>query len=406
MIDDLPVRCRKCAPCRQTHTDSWTLAAMAEHETSLESWTLTLTYKPGEVGENFLKYSDIQNLMKRLRKAGHEFRYVCAGELGGKKGRPHWHLIIFWQTPPPDRGKIIGYSDCGTYERRDWPSWPHGHTVIDPIFGARSVRYICKYIQKADEGAGKFTSSKRPGIGQDYFDAHARAQALNNAPIGRNEFIVGGWRASLSPNRWKRYRVQTVVTLEEIGADGSQLVWDTYENILTPNQQSAFNAWRDQRDLDQALLQTVTEVTVHYAKGNQHLTTYRKGNIRFLRLDLQKTKDTPAWLSGIFHSSAGYLSPGAASHARPLGSRLLFDVAISTRQFNAISKRQKPLPSNVPTERTDWLTRSAAHQRRRLLMSSLASEAPALSNVPRLSTLQLANWSSSDARAQWLSKMH
>lgn len=46
----------------------------------------------------FADYSDIQKMFKRIRKSNafnRDFKYLCVSERGSKKGRPHFHGIIF-----------------------------------------------------------------------------------------------------------------------------------------------------------------------------------------------------------------------------------------------------------------------------------------------------------------------
>lgn len=388
-IEGYDVRCRKCPPCRQTHVDSWVLSCMAEAKTALETWTITLTYRNGEIGADFLRYGDVQRMFKRLRKAGHQFRYLCAGELGGEKGRPHWHLILFFQTPPPHKGKVIGRSDCGTYERRDWGTiWPHGHVVIDPAFQSRNVRYVCKYIQKADGHAGKFTASKRPGIGQTYFDQHATEHAKNLAPRGINEFICEGWRASLSPNRWRRYRELAYATLVAMGKDMLATCWPAYQNILTPDQRIEFEDWQfnAKRKADQ---EAPTDVVMTHRKGQESVVTYRRDGQYFMKLNVNKNRGAMPWLTGKFHLSHGKsLSVADLSGLTQTGRwpvRVL-TVAIDNEQLGAIRQGKKPLPASNPSSRSDWLTDHCQALRDRLRISSAASKVRGWSKGLHLNT--------------------
>ncbi|MER9916448.1 hypothetical protein [Mesorhizobium sp. M0035] len=110
-----------------------------------------------------LTYSDVQKYLKRLRKAGHKFRYFAVGEYGSAKGRAHWHLILFYQEQPPG-----GY----LHARSDQKHWPHGFSQSEVASNA-SIRYCVKYLYKdlgSDEAKqAKFVLSKNPAIGVPYF---------------------------------------------------------------------------------------------------------------------------------------------------------------------------------------------------------------------------------------------
>ncbi|MER8450125.1 hypothetical protein NKG60_08975 [Mesorhizobium sp. M1428] len=101
--------------------------------------------------------------MKRLRKHGHKFRYFAVGEYGSKKGRAHWHLILFYQAEPPEM--LLN-------ERHDQKDWKHGFSQWE-IASNQSIRYCVKYLYKdigADESKqAKFVLSKNPAIGVPYF---------------------------------------------------------------------------------------------------------------------------------------------------------------------------------------------------------------------------------------------
>ncbi|MER9265425.1 hypothetical protein NKI63_12720 [Mesorhizobium sp. M0410] len=125
---------------------------------------MTLTYGGGLTERSeVLTYSDVQKYLKRLRKSGHKFRYFAVGEYGSKKGRCHWHLILFYQDTPPEMPMD---------ERVNEKHWPHGFSQWE-IASNASMRYCVKYLYKdagADESKqAKFVLSKLPAIGVPYF---------------------------------------------------------------------------------------------------------------------------------------------------------------------------------------------------------------------------------------------
>lgn len=100
----IPVPCGHCSQCvamKQSYIVQ--RSQMESHENDL--WFCTLTYKTSmlpvmEVNGYKLRYaevSDLQNMMKRLRASdalGLPFKYWAVTEYGGKKHRPHFHVIL------------------------------------------------------------------------------------------------------------------------------------------------------------------------------------------------------------------------------------------------------------------------------------------------------------------------
>lgn len=193
------VGCRICDRCKYNRVKDWIGRCIAESQTSVASYAVTLTYSPlcecgkctfgpkdweytctceggpkGKVDKHarttILTYSDIQKYLKRLRVAGYAVRYIVAGEYGSRKGRTHWHLILFFQNKVPDVTEFKPHHHWDNF-------WPHGHQVWDKADTLKAVRYVCKYItmDTTDKTAKvKFNMSKVPAIGEHYFNGLAR----------------------------------------------------------------------------------------------------------------------------------------------------------------------------------------------------------------------------------------
>lgn len=380
-IDGLPIRCRKCPQCRAAHTDSWVLNCIAEAQAGVQMWALTLTYRPGEDGENFLMYSDVQKAFKRLRKHDNALRYLIAGELGGKKGRPHWHALIFWGGDPPEKGELLNPQDWGSWTippRWDWPFWPHGHTHIDEGAEAVFARYVCKYAQKDQHGAGFFVPSRKPGLGMVYFDEHARRHAANRSIVPKNVFTIDGVDGALSPARWKRYRQVFYETWAQKWADVHQLMnWEAYEDIMLDDERAAFEAASDAVKLADASLPESRDWQSHAAKltyrdnekggapSVQRLSTYVRDGQRFMRLEHDGPK---RWLLGKFHLPGGHMVDAqSGKKARKV------DIPISQGQFANILMRKRPMPESDPGAQSDWITREAAKARNEMGLRPVAA---------------------------------
>ena len=159
------VACRHCWSCLRDRKMDWIGRSIAEQKASSSSLAVTLTYCGGGASSRTLVYSDYQNFIKRLRSSGYRVRYIVAGEYGTKKGRAHWHAITFY----------TGTSPQVTLDRRvDWSFWPHGFSYFQrPDY--RGFAYLLKYIFKdTNNDEGHFAMSKKPPLGDTYFDQEAR----------------------------------------------------------------------------------------------------------------------------------------------------------------------------------------------------------------------------------------
>lgn len=168
------VACRNCQQCKEAVVLDWTGRLIAEQRTSKASHFLTLTYgrdtlynSPDHEDAAVLNYSHVQDFFKRLRYYGHRFRYFVVGEYGDKKGRAHWHMAIYWLTPPPE--DVLEHAE--KQDRWNWDAWPHGFSQFKKLVVPR-MRYLCKYLHKdmLENGGQSYSqASKLPHIGRWYF---------------------------------------------------------------------------------------------------------------------------------------------------------------------------------------------------------------------------------------------
>lgn len=161
--------CHKCWQCIEQAVNDWVGRNIAESKTSIESHCVTLTYGRDDGGRvdharsAILTYSDVKNMLKKLRNHGLPVRYFITGEYGSKKGRAHWHAVLHWKERVPEFTRA---------NRFMFPHWEHGHTNWKSAT-APMIRYNCKYILKDyADGAGQTSlprMSKKPPLGHDYF---------------------------------------------------------------------------------------------------------------------------------------------------------------------------------------------------------------------------------------------
>jgi len=166
--------CKDCWQCRANRVNDLIGRCIAEQRTSTATLAVTLTYGGGDViNAAVLVYDDFQRFLKRLRRKtkdrpGYDVRYIVAGEYGGKKGRAHWHAILFFKGAVPDVELEKEYYD--------WPLWNHGYSYFQqPDY--KGFAYLLKYAMKdqgSEENVGHLGRSKIPPLGTEYFEEYAR----------------------------------------------------------------------------------------------------------------------------------------------------------------------------------------------------------------------------------------
>lgn len=166
---DVPVPCRNCWQCRENRVNDLIGRCIAESHTAACTVALTLTYSGDAPNSFVLVYSDFQNFIKRLRRAGHRVRYLVAGEYGSKKGRAHWHAVLFFQDKAPDDLPQVN-------TRANWAPWTNHDEgrgfvyVQEPDYNG--FRYVLKYTLKGQAGpigSTHLAMSKKPPLGYQYF---------------------------------------------------------------------------------------------------------------------------------------------------------------------------------------------------------------------------------------------
>lgn len=120
----------------------WSRRLLLEGERASSALFVTLTYNTGHVpftnaGYMTLCKPDLQKFFKRLRwiSPEHKIKYYACGEYGGKRMRPHYHIILF-------------NTDYATVTK----AWaldekPLGNIDFGDVTGA-SIGYTLKYMSK------------------------------------------------------------------------------------------------------------------------------------------------------------------------------------------------------------------------------------------------------------------
>lgn len=164
------VACHKCWQCIKRKVEDWTGRCIAESKTAFMTRSVTLTYGRDKhldavdhLRAAVLTYSDVQTYIRSMRDAGYIVRYFIVGEYGSKKGRSHWHGVLFFDgTKLPLRPLDRNFMDT---------HWPHGHSFWQQG-SPETLQYVCKYITKdAEDDNRQFHCglSKLPPLGDAWF---------------------------------------------------------------------------------------------------------------------------------------------------------------------------------------------------------------------------------------------
>ena len=148
----LDVRCRRCKRCMELRRWSWTCRAAREQVASINTFFVTLTYRPDcraeilrAVSADRSGSSQPQRLskaagryvglyLKRLRASGHGIRYLMVPEPHAN-GFPHYHGLIHDVVGSTHVDDLVG-------------EWEYGFSVVKHVRDARAIKYVCKYLSK------------------------------------------------------------------------------------------------------------------------------------------------------------------------------------------------------------------------------------------------------------------
>lgn len=126
--------------CRQTKIAEWSMRGYHELISHRgKAVFATLTYRNGDSGyDGNLHKEHIRSWIKRLRKLYPcKIRYIVCGEYGTKRGRPHYHAILY------------GIEPGGEAREKIKKTWPHGHAdVSSRHVTGDAIQYTIGYMGK------------------------------------------------------------------------------------------------------------------------------------------------------------------------------------------------------------------------------------------------------------------
>lgn len=217
------IPCRKCIGCRLDYSKEWANRGYLESLKNKHNYFVTLTYDDdnikildeittkngitftnnGEwngvlIQEHFTKFiHDIRQIMQREYNKT-EIKFMGCGEYGGKKQRPHYHIILFNCPLPVDsfyKPRIINkeiYWQNKIIER----AWKYGISNITSTTW-NTVAYVSRYITKkilgndseqnyAEKGQIKEFFRMSRGIGKEYYESNRENIIKNDEIIIKN----------------------------------------------------------------------------------------------------------------------------------------------------------------------------------------------------------------------------
>ncbi|WNK14674.1 MAG: replication initiator protein [Microvirus sp.] len=170
------VPCGRCVGCRTKRVQEWTQRCLHEAEQHKDNCFITLTYDDNQLPDgDDLVVDHLQRFWKRLRRAGHTFRYFACGEYGPTTLRPHYHACLFGYYP---NDSVRTLSNTLRESKSLDEAWGLGYTSHS-VFNRETAAYVAGYILKKYTENGTPAElenrtmpfqvmSRRPAIGRDW----------------------------------------------------------------------------------------------------------------------------------------------------------------------------------------------------------------------------------------------
>lgn len=235
-----PVRCGKCDQCFKDRAMDWYVRIYYDLKRAKSAYFVTLTYDDSLLnytidGKPTLLKQDLQRYFKRLRKreGNNKISYYASSEYGGRKGRPHYHAIIF--NIKNERNLTLAWSK--TMSKKQKPVY-YGSVFIPPYGGVAdaSIKYVTGYIGK--KKPKKWLKGRLPEfslcsqkIGLSFVDQLGKqfiSKQWGHTVIGKTTFPLPRYiKQKLYPDKiiesstdaWKRY----LLSLYARGLDHGQI---------------------------------------------------------------------------------------------------------------------------------------------------------------------------------------
>ena len=172
------VPCGKCYNCKSRRAQGWALRLQNELKYSDTAYFIGLDYKPSTIpiSPGYFQTLDkkhLQNFFKRLRKKhpkeNKTIKYYAVGEYGGKKYRPHYHIILFNALQEHIE---TSWTDCIDKRNQKFSKLGRIHYGdVTPESVTYTLKYICKSkripVNDYDDRIPEFALMSK-GLGKNY----------------------------------------------------------------------------------------------------------------------------------------------------------------------------------------------------------------------------------------------
>lgn len=164
--DGVTFPCGQCLNCRINRKRDWQARLLLEAAVSKYSMFITLTIGVDDAKDSeyctYLDKPTCQRFWKRLRDRckGVEIRYLLVGEYGTKRGRAHYHALVFSSAPLSN--DLVA------------AAWGLGHVDFGDV-QQESIDYVLAYVLKtSDDRAGLSEEERRRRLAHPEFRLHSR----------------------------------------------------------------------------------------------------------------------------------------------------------------------------------------------------------------------------------------
>lgn len=149
-VDIVPLSCGKCEECSKSRALEWSYRLYHESQFYKDTCFITLTYKDDPV---YLNKKHFQDFIKRLRKhiLPAQIKFFGCGEYGSKRGRPHYHAVIFGWKPKDLKFLMMDKNHFKIFNSVELAElWKHGFVSVGECT-MNSFKYVCNYMQKQNK---------------------------------------------------------------------------------------------------------------------------------------------------------------------------------------------------------------------------------------------------------------
>lgn len=199
-LGSMLVGCGSCLGCKESTQNDWYFRNMLEFKYNCcTAYFVTFTYAPEHLpycgclatktDVPSLNHPQFLAAIKRARTKLPPFRYFGVSEYS-PDGRPHYHLITYFQTPLPLQTAVESFSFawCVPNSVRTVPV-PYGNVNVEQLTEGR-IDYVTNYVLVKtfssvfdfldDDIKPRSFMSRRPGIGDLSLDTNSRSSNLRN----------------------------------------------------------------------------------------------------------------------------------------------------------------------------------------------------------------------------------